>query len=295
MIKAQYTVVLKTLLDNPETSELIHKALSKYPLYEKKSKEEWIPSIVPTRDELNAKILNFYKYREIGFETVGRFIDELEISMAEIMPYYNQLLFTLDQDYNILYNVDYDRAITVNRDGTTKNETVGTSENETTSTEDTQTTTTDKSTNTSSATDKGTTTNSATDQSKTVHSDTPQGQLDITAANINNVDYADSVQWNDHDTTGNTQVLGETSGKTEIDQNGTNTVKGTNNVTGNSTNNIVEDGTKSETEETHERTKGNYGQMSYQYLVAKYRELIMNIEQRIINDHRISELFMKIY
>lgn len=251
MIKAKYTVVLKTLLDDPQVKALIDKAMSSYPLYEKKSKEEWIPSIVPTRSELNEKILNYYKYREIGFETVGRFLDELEIALKEIMPYYNQMLFTLDQDYNILYNVDYDKEITTKRDGESQG----------------------KSTNVSSAHDEGTTDSNGTDQSKNVHSDTPQGRLHINKGNIDSVDYADEVQWSDNGTSTHSKVVGDTEGKTEIDQTGTST----------------------ETEEMHERIFGNYGQMSYQYLVAKYRELIMNVEQKIVNDKRIQELFMLIY
>ena len=90
-VHAKYTVVLKTLLDNKEAKEKIEKALSSYPIYTATSKNEYIPNIIPTRSELNEKILNYYKYREIGFETFGRFVDELEIAMKEIMPYYNQL------------------------------------------------------------------------------------------------------------------------------------------------------------------------------------------------------------
>ena len=50
------------------------------------------------------------------------------------MPRYNQLFFTADQDYNIIYNVDYKRTIDRNLDGENKSNTTGTAENETTST-----------------------------------------------------------------------------------------------------------------------------------------------------------------
>ena len=283
MIKAKYTVVLKTLLDQPEVKALIDKAMSTYPLYEKQSKEEFIPSVVPTRSELNEKILNYYKYREIGFETVGRFLDELETALKEIMPYYNQLLFTLDQDYNILYNVDYEKTLKTTREGKRTNDAQGSSGNVS------DTVTTDKSENNSSAHDVGETINTATDQAKTVHSDTPQGQLNIQKSAIDNVDYADSVQWNDHGTTGKTNVTGDTTGKTTIDQNGTSKTTDQGNTS------LVETGTHEDTEQVDERIFGNYGQMSYQYLVAKYRELILNVEQRIINARRIQELFMLVY
>ena len=67
---AKYTVELRELLNDPLIKPKIEAALSSYPLYEKKSKEEHIPSIVPTREQLNTKLLNYYKYREIGFETL---------------------------------------------------------------------------------------------------------------------------------------------------------------------------------------------------------------------------------
>ena len=102
---AKYTVVLNELLNDSEVRPLIDKALSSYPLYVSKSEEENIPNIIPTRAEINRKLLDYYKFREIGFETIGRFIEELRIAMEEIMPYYNQLMFTQDQDYNIIYNV----------------------------------------------------------------------------------------------------------------------------------------------------------------------------------------------
>lgn len=284
MIKAKYTIVLKTLLDDPEVKALIDKAMSSYPLYEKKSPEKFIPSVVPTRSELNEKILNYYKYREIGFETVGRFLDELETALKEIMPYYNQLLFTLDQDYNILYNVDYDKEVQTKREGSRAADTQGTSGNVS------DTITTDHSENTSTAHDVGHTENTAADRAKTVHTDTPQNALNLPdKTRIEDVKYADSVQWNDHETTGTTNVTGDTEGHTEITQNGTSK------TTDSGSTSLVESGTHEDTEEMHERIFGNYGQMSYQYLVAKYRELIMNVEQRIINDRRIQELFMLVY
>ena len=50
-----------------------------------------------------------------------------------------------------------------------------------------------------------------------------------------------------------------------------------------------------EKEGTIETTKGNFGVVSAQDLIIKYRETLLNIEQLIINDKRIQELFMLIY
>lgn len=240
MIQARYTEVLYNLLKNDITKELINQKMSTYPLYESKSTHEYgIPDIIPNREELNNKILNYYKYREIGFETVGRFLDELEISLNEIMPKYNQLFFSTDQDYNIIYNVDYKRTIDRDLSGNVS----------------------------SNATDTTTTNAENTSYNKHVSSDTPQNQLSITNKQIDNVDYANEVAWNKDDATQ------------------TGTTSGTANTTG----------SNKEIESTLETTKGNFGVVSAQDLIEKYRKLIINIEQMIINDPRIQELFMLIY
>lgn len=256
MIYARYTEVLYNLLNNEQTRALIDEKMSTYPLYVSTSKQEYgIPNIIPTREELNKKILDYYKYREIGFETVGRFLDELEISLNEIMPYYNQLFFSADQDYNIIYNVDYKRTIDRDLSGNT----TSTSTGETTS----------------NSNDSNTTSTTTNLYNKNVESDTPQSQLGITNKQIDSVDYANKVTWN----------------KDTTEQSGTST--GTATTTADST--ASGTGTNKEIESTLETTKGNFGVVSAQDLIKKYRELIINIEQMIINDPRITELFMLIY
>jgi hypothetical protein len=248
MIPARYTEVLYNLLNNPQTKTEIDKAMSTYPLYKGTTDKEYnIPNIIPTREQLNKKILDYYRYREIGFETVGRFLQELEISLNEIMPYYNQLFFSADQDYNIIYNVDYKRTIDRDLSGNTSSNTQ------------------------SNATDSTTTTADSTSWNKRVSSDTPQNQLSITNKGIDTVDYANEVNWNKDDA--------KSSGTTSGSANSTASGRGTNN----------------ELESTIETTKGNFGVVSAQDLVKKYRELIINIEQQIINDPRIVELFMLVY
>lgn len=247
IITARYTEVLVNLLNDPLAKSKIDQAMSKYPLYQSKSKEEYIPVYIPTREELNKKILNYYRYREIGFETFGRFLFELETALNEIMPYYNQLYFSADQDFNITYNVDYRRTIDRDREGTNNVQSSSTT-NDTTNT-----------------------TSNINSNSKDVNSATPQGQLSITAQNIDSVGYADNVNWN----------------KANSSDSATST--GTASTNGNST------GNDTETESTIETTKGNFGVVSAQDLIIKYRETILNIDQMIINDPRIAELFMLVY
>lgn len=247
IIPAHYTEVLINLLNNPKAKQEIDVAMSSYPLYQSKSKEEYIPTYIPTRQELNNKILNYYKYREIGFETFGRFLDELETALIEIMPRYNQLYFSADQDFNVTYNVDYKRTIDRNKEGSNNLET------------------------TSQATDTSNTSSSINNYSKNINSKTPQGDLDITAQNINNVSYADEVNWNQNQSSDSATSTGNSS------------------TSGNSTSDNTEQ------ESTIETTKGNFGVVSAQDLILKYRQTILNIDQMIINDLRIQELFMLVY
>jgi hypothetical protein len=252
---AKYTVELRKLLQDEHTKALIDNAMSKYPLYESKSKQEYIPVYIPTREELNTMILNHYRYREIGFETVGRFIEELEYTLNEIMPYYNQLYMTTDLDYEILFNVNYEKSIVVDRDGTQ-------TANANSSSQGINKVTSSDSTN-------GDSYNKSTD------SDTPQSQLTITNKNIDSVDYASSVQFG-HSTT-------ETNGTSESNSNS--------DVESSSTGTTI----NKDKEMSTEITKGNYGQVSYQSLIRQYRELITNVTKRIIEDREIASLFMLIY
>lgn len=167
---AKYTVVLRDIMTSDSTRDKIESALSKYPLYSNPKTYD----LIPTREQLNTKLLNHYKYREIGFETVGRFLEELEITMCEIMPHYNELFKTivimaeLDNPFD---NVDIVESFNETRSHSS--ESSGSSN--------------------SSTTGSG----NQTANGKHIESDTPQGSLTIGTEGINNVDYASKAQWNE--------------------------------------------------------------------------------------------------
>lgn len=280
---ARYTVVLNELLRNEETKVLIDKVLSRYPMYKPTSKNEYIPRIVPTREELNQKILNYYKYREIGFETVGRFLDELNTTMCEIMPYYNQLMFTADQDYNIIYNVDYKKTIDTSKKGETKSVTTGDSET------NVESKGTDTSSTNSKSTDNSEINSSVNHTNKNVQSETPQNEISVTADNIDSVPYADKVSWNKDQNTDKSTTTGTSTSDASTSAVSNSTGKNKSEM------NSTTDGTSKDDESTVETTKGNFGVVSAQDLIEKYRGIIINIEQMIINDERLSELFMLVY
>lgn len=253
-LPARYTEVLDTLLHNQSAKSAIDEAMSHYPLYEtdpNKVNEYGTAYKVPTRSELNTKILNFYRFREIGQETFGRWLFELETALNEIMPKYNQLFYSADQDFNPIYNVDYVK--TINRDK--KDSTVGTQNS------------------TSNTSSSGSDSSSNEEYTKNVNSKTPQDLLGISNTGIDTLNYADDASW------------GKASGSTS----------GTNSTTGNSTSNGSNSVVGKENEGIIETTKGNFGVTSAQDLILKYRQSILNIEQLIINDPRIAELFMLIY
>ena len=238
MIPARYTEVLDNLLRNPQSKAHIDTAMSDYPLYQtdpNKVKVYGTAYTIPSKAELNNKILNHYRFNEIGQETFGRWLFELNTALNEIMPYYNQLFYSADQDFNPIYNVDYKKSIIGSQNANSNTTSTGT----------------DSSTN--------------EEFTKGVNSRTPQDQLSISNTDIDDVSYADNADW------------GKSSGSTS----------GTNTTTGNSSSN----GSTS----SIETTKGNFGVVSAQDLIIKYRETIINIEQKIINDPRIKELFMLIF
>ena len=258
---ARYTEVLVNLISNPTSKQAIDKAMSAYPLYESKSTDNTYGTayVIPTREQLNNKILNYYRWREIGFETFGRFLFELETALNEIMPYYNQLFYSADQDFNPIYNVDYKRTIDRDKNDETNGQQSSESSNESTASDTTSTT----------ATTNG--------NGKNVHSATPQGVLNISSNNIDSINYADDATWNKDSSTQNGSTTGSSTASGESSS------SGTSKVTGN------------ESESTVETTKGNFGVVSAQDLIIKYRDTILNIEQQIINDPRITELFMLVY
>lgn len=258
MIRAKYTVVLHTLMADPQLKEQLDLALSTYPLY----KADAAYDLVPNREQLNERLLNHYKYREIGFETIGRFLDELKITMSEIMPRYNELFKTVVTMANLpspFDNVDVVETFEEEK----KNNSTSTSEA--------------GSTTTGTAQDSSTTTGTASSYNKHINSKTPQDKLSVPAEGIDSIDYADEAQWNkDNSTTGGTSSSsGETSATSEESANVTNE--------------------GSETTKHTYTKKGNQGVNTYAHDMNEFRTSIIDVVDQIVNDSRIRELFMLVY
>lgn len=280
---ARYTVVLKDLMDNPQSMELLNTALSTYPLYKQKSE---IETIIPERSELNKRLLNHYKYREIGFETVGRFIDELQITMCEIMPYYNEMYKTVEIMAgleNPFDNVDFTETYEETRTGTERTAAQRSLNDEGSSSA------TNKSKNTTNSKDSSETNSNVEIVSKNVHSGTPQNELSIAAKNIDSVPYADDATWNKSENSDSAETSGESESTSNTDS--------TQTATSQNLSEMDESGerTSNDTVEHTFKKKGNQGVNTYAHDMIEFRTSIIDITNKIINDDRISELFMRVF
>ena len=93
---ANYTIELREILKNKD----IFKAIN-YNLYENTYK--------PIFEE---KFIKRFYFREIGVETIQRFIINLETTLNEIMPYYEHLYQTTTYKYDPILNYDVTETIT---------------------------------------------------------------------------------------------------------------------------------------------------------------------------------------
>ena len=265
---AQMTVKLSSLMANEQAKNALNEALSTYPLY--KGKKDY--DLIPTREQLNEKILNHYKYREIGFETVGRFLDELKITMCEIMPYYNELFRSVEIMSDIedpFGNVDVTETFEETRIDSAS------SEGQTTSTS----TNTGKTETSDSRTNDTSTESNATATNKNKFSDTPQNNVD----NINN--YLTEYREENNTTNGSgsetvTSEGEETTTTTDSGQ-GTATTTGTSESTGTTRHTFTK--------------KGNQGVNTYAHDMNEFRTSIIDVVDRIIHDNRLAELFMLVW
>lgn len=254
---AKYTVELRSLMEDGFFKDKIDEVLSKYPLY-KGSVNPRLSEVIPTREELNEKLLNHYKYREIGFEAPGRFIDELGKTMVEIMPYYNQRFRTVEIMVNIedpFGNVDVVETFSEKRENTGKSS--GTSTNQTKSEDTTQVDTDNDG------------------FAKVIESDTPQNELSIPAEMIDTVPYGNNAQWR--------KEWNTSFGFTESESEQNTTAKGESTSEG------------SETVEHTYTKKGNQGVNTYAHDIIEFRQSIIDITQEIINDTRIQDLFFQVF
>lgn len=189
-----HTIILNDLLHTDFKNE-IENVLSEYPIFD----EEY-------RKILNEKIINHYRFREIGFYSPDKFNYKLYVKLNEILPFYNVMYkkllkenFDIFNDYN--YTETYDGtngeiAETKSSDetnSTSKNIGTGSDTSNSTTTSEDNSNGTNSNTQTSNSTNENTQISDSTNEikqeyqkgkreTKNLESDTPQGNTSI--ANI---------------------------------------------------------------------------------------------------------------
>lgn len=93
---AQYTMELREIVKNKDIFKSIN-----YELYNNDYKSKF-----------EEKFIKKYYFREIGCETIGRFLIYLEAMLNEIMPYYTRLYKTTTYKYDPLLNYDLIEEVT---------------------------------------------------------------------------------------------------------------------------------------------------------------------------------------
>lgn len=222
---------------------------------------------------LCGKILKHYWMREIGTETVGLFLHYLDARMGEIMPYYNELYKSASYEFNPLH--DYEVTHTSQR--TQVGDTDSSTTNEKSDSVDSTFSSTGNATNTANTT----ATSNSTTQSINKYSDTPQGALN----GVIEGNYLTSATVDDN--SGNQTKQSEASATANTSQEDTRSETRTSNITGN------EKRKATTTEDYVLSIVGKTGGKSYAKMIAEYRDTLINIDMKIIDE--LSDLFMGLW
>ena len=109
---SKYTVTIRQLVETK-----FDLGLKDYPIFNENY-----------REILNKKIIDHYYFREIGFETAGRFKFEINRKMNEIMIYYNQLYKSEMYSFSPISNINVTNNYTSTDSRVSNSEDVSTNE-----------------------------------------------------------------------------------------------------------------------------------------------------------------------
>lgn len=259
---AKYTIELRTIVENSGGIEkFINQFFDNFILYDENRRAEILELLV-----------KHYYFREIAYETVAQFKFRLNQKIKEVMPYYNQLWFSTQQEFNIFNTVDY----TMDTTGSNNTAKTGTEENENTRTntaeQHSNTTATNISTGTATSESEN---NGNTDYTKKFN-DTPQSDIeDATASG-----YMTNYTLENTGTNGNTT----TNNSSSTNENSTSTGNAT--TTGNETYTANRNFSDTQTGENKSVTRvhGKQGGKSNSELIMEYRQAILNIDLMFIKE-----------
>ena len=201
------------------------------------------------------KVLDHFWTRQIGQETVGRFLHYFRRTMREIMPYYIQRYESVDlmkdpsikplENYNMVEQFESERSESNAGTGTVTN---------------------------SGSSNGSETTNGATGGA-TITNDTPQGTLSIPIATSGNVSVSHASGIEETRSLNTGTLTREDTTENETTSSESSTGSGT---------------------EKHKLTRsGNIGVTTYAQLLEGYRETFLNIDMEVIGE--LEHCFMGVY
>lgn len=226
---------------------------------------------------LEKKILDYYYFREIGFETIAQFKHFLKSRLNIIMPYYNQLYQTENliskDDYNINMNTveTHTKTLTETRnlsEDTTVNVTGLNTEHSTGS-------------GTEDRTEGVDNTHSQTTKNTDKYSDTPQGGMAVGTDYLTNMRVVDGTD--NGTSSSDSTVAVDTTTLNDITQN----------TSQDSTGNVTNTGTVNTIEDYEIRLTGGGGVRYNSDVLMEWRKTFLNIDKQVIEE--LNDLFMNIY
>lgn len=228
------------------------------------------------------KVIDHFYFRQIGQETVGRFLHYFRSRIREVMPYYKSLyksIQLMESIENPFGNVDITETFEEETEGTSTGSSSGTSTSSSSATSE------DSSQNDrtyGSERDVGINgTNTVSSERR--FSNTPMGSI----SNLDNY-LTEATKETNSDTQTNSTVEHNTGSEgVTASSESTATSSGTASTSGESS-----DTSTGKTKRTIHR-EGNHGVNTYAHDMLEYRQILLNIDMLVINE--LNDLFLMVY
>ena len=283
---ANYTMTINECLNNPLTPMFNFD----YPFY---------TDDAGAKAKFEEKFVLYYWNCEIGFETFARFQKALQARLTIKMPYYQQLYETELKSKDISFLLNKDLTETFTREIDTENQLSGTNTTNQNSSGTNSFSQTGSTNSTNSMTQSATSssTNSTEQNGTTTNTHKESAINDGVAMASLSEGYLTGTS-SDSGTSTN-DLTSSSTGENKSNASSSSTDDNETSGTSNSTDSVETTGASSQTgnEKTVEKTvlvsQGNIGITSSAELLQKWREVLINIDEIIIEDCR--DLFMRIY
>lgn len=239
------------------------------------------------------KILRHYYTSEIGFETAGLWIFEMNTKLQEIMPYYNMLYKSAMIDFNPLVDTDItkkndNKSITVGHKESINSDIEHNTQQNSIITEKSEENISNVIENYS---DNYTSTNNVEKGEKNLYSDTPQGGI----TDLEQQKYLTNARiiynGEKNELIGKNTNQGESDGLVNIHSGGYTVNDSVEDRV--KTNELTSEENINTTDDYLEHIAGKSGGKSYSQMIVEYRETLINIDMMVINE--FEELFMGLW